>query len=138
MVLLHKKGNTSDIKNYRPISMLPMIYKMFSHIHLQHILWTVEFHQPREQASFRSGFSMIDLLHVVNQLQEKVHENSIPLCFVFVEYEKAFNSIEFKPIFHAPKNHGVDKVYLNIIKHLYHEAMSMIHLHTGSKKIRLQ
>ena len=40
MVLLHKKGNTSDIKNYRPISLLPIIYKVFSHILLKRILNT--------------------------------------------------------------------------------------------------
>ena len=54
-----------------------------------------------------------------------------------MDCEKAFNSIEFEPIFHALKNHGVDKAYLNIINHLYHEATSIIHLHTDSKKLRL-
>ena len=71
MILLHKKGNTSDIKNYRPISLLPIIYKVFSLILLQWILQTLDFHQPREQAGFRAGFSTIDHLHVINQLQEK-------------------------------------------------------------------
>ena len=81
---------------------------------------------------------MIDHLHVVNQFQEKVHEYNIPLCFAFVDYEKAFNSIEFEPVFHALKNHRVDKAYLDIIRHLYHKATSVIHLHTDSKKFRLQ
>ena len=109
MILLHKKGNMWDIKNYRPISLLPIIYKMFSHILLQWILCTLDFHQPREQAGFRAGFSMMDHLHVVNQLQGKGHEYNIPLCFAFVDYERAFDSIKFGPIFHALKNHGVDK-----------------------------
>ena len=138
MILLHKKGNTSDIKNYRPISLLPIIYKVFSHILLQRILQTLDFHQPREQVGFRAGFSTIDHLHVINQLQEKAHEYNIPLCFAFVDYEKAFDSIEFEPIFHALKNHGVDKAYLNIMKHMYNEATSVIHLHTECKKFRLQ
>ena len=55
-----------------------------------------------------------------------------------MDYEKAFDSIKFEPIFHALKNHGVDKAYLYIIKHQYHEAMSMTHLHTDSEKFRLQ
>ena len=53
-------------------------------------------------------------------------------------YEKAFNSIKFEPVFHALKNHGVDKVYLDIIKHQHHEAMSIIHVHTDSKTFRLK
>ena len=55
-----------------------------------------------------------------------------------MDYEKAFNSIKFEPIFHTLKNHGVDKAYLDIIMHLYHEATSVIYLHTESKKFRLQ
>ena len=56
----------------------------------------------------------------------------------FVDYEKAFDSIKFEPIFHALKNHGVDPAFLDIIKYLYHEATSVICLHTDSKKFRLQ
>ena len=81
---------------------------------------------------------MIDHLHVVNQLQEKVCEYNIPPCFAFVDYEKAFDDNGFKPVFHAFKNHGVNKAYLDIIKHLYHEATSMICLNADSKKFRLQ
>ena len=71
MILLHTDGNMSDIKNYRAISLLPIINKVFSHILLQQILQTLDFYQPRGQAGFRAGLSMIDHLHVVNQLQEK-------------------------------------------------------------------
>ena len=98
--------------------MLPIIYKVFSHILIKRILNTLDFHQPREQAGFRPGFSTTDHLHVVNQLQEKAQEYNIPLCFAFVDYDKAFDSIEFKPIFQALENHGVDKAYVDIIKHL--------------------
>ena len=138
MILLHKKGNTSDIKNFRPISLLPIIYKLFSPILLQWILQTLDFHQPTGQAGLRAGFPTIDHPHVINQLQEKAHEYDIPLCFPFVDYEKAFDSIEFEPIFPALKNHGVGKAYLDIIKYLYHEATSVICLHTDSTKFRLQ
>ena len=38
IVLIHKKGNTSDIKNYRPISSLPIMCKVFSNILLQRMI----------------------------------------------------------------------------------------------------
>ena len=118
--------------------MLPIIDKMFSHILLQWILWTLDFLQPQEQAGFRSGLSMTDHLHVINQLQEKLHEYRIQMCFVLLDYEKGFDSIELKPVFHALKNHGINKAYLDIIKHLYCDATSIIHLHTDSMKFGLQ
>lgn len=31
-ILVHKKGSTKEIKNYIPISLLPIIYKMFTKI----------------------------------------------------------------------------------------------------------
>ena len=106
VVLIHKKGDTADIKNYRPISLLPVIYKVFSHILLQRMLQALEQHQPQEQAGFRPGFSTTDHIHVVSQLQEKANEYKIPLCFAFVDYEKAFDSIEFTPLFTALANQG--------------------------------
>ena len=119
VVLIHKKSDTTDIKNYRPISLLPVICKVFSHILLQRMLQALEQHQPQEQAGFRPGFSTTDHIHVVSQLQEKVKEYKIPLCFAFVDYEKAFDSIEFTPLFTALANQGVDPAYITILRDLY-------------------
>jgi len=138
IILLHKKGETTDIKNYRPISLLPIMYKVFSHILLRRIGGTLDFHQPREQAGFRAGFSTIDHLQVLNQLQEKANEYNLPLCFAFVDYEKAFDSIEFEPLFNALKNQGVDGTYLAVLQDLYRNATSMLRLHTDSRKFKLE
>ena len=62
------------------------------------------FHQPRQQAGFRAGYSTIDHLHVVNQLQENGNEYNIPLCFAFVDYEKAFDGTKFEPLFEGLTN----------------------------------
>ena len=91
----------------------------------------LDFHQPREQAGFRASYSMIHHLQVVNQPQEKAKEY-MPLCFAFVDYEKAFDSIEFEPLFEGLKNQGVDEVYLNILRNLYSGAISVLRLHKDS------
>ena len=76
VIILHKKEDTVDIKNYRPISLLPVTYKVyFSQILLRRMLGTLEQHQPREQAGFRAEFSTVDHIQVVNQLQEKANES---------------------------------------------------------------
>ena len=134
LILIHKKGNTSDIKNYIPISLLPIMCKAFSNILLQRMIRALDFHQPREQPGFRAGYSTIDHLQVVNQLQEKANEYNISLCFAFVDYEKVFNSIEFESLFEELKNQGVeDLVYLNILRKLYSVATSVLQLHDSEK-----
>ena len=137
VVLMHMKGNTSDIKNYRPITLLPIMCKVFSNIFLQRMIRTLDFHQPREQAGFRAGYSMIDHLHVINQLPEKANKYNMPLCFAFINYEKAFDSIEFEPLFEGLKNQGIDEAYLNILRNLYSEATSVLRLHKDSEKFNL-
>ena len=128
VVLIHKKGDTADIKSYRPISLLQVIYKVFSHILLQRMLQALEqLPPPREQAGFRPGFSTTDHIHVVSQLQEKANEYKVPLAFV--DYEKAFDSIEFTPLFTARANQGVDPAYITILRDLYNGATSTLKLH---------
>ena len=61
----YKKGDTGDIKNYRPISLLPLLSM------LQRMLEDLDSHQPRGQAGFRSGFFTIDHIHTIGQIQEK-------------------------------------------------------------------
>ena len=79
------------------------------------MLRTLDQHQPREQASSRSGFSTIDDIQVISQLHEKADEYKTPLCLAFVDYEKAFESIEFNPLVEALQNQGIEAVYITIL-----------------------
>ena len=86
------------------MSLLQIMYKVFSKILLQRMIRTLDFPQSRVQAGFRAGYSTKDHLQAVNQLQEKGNEYNMPLCFAFVDYEKAFDSIKFEQLFEGLKN----------------------------------
>ncbi|XP_062525564.1 uncharacterized protein LOC134199212 [Bombyx mori] len=79
IILLYKKGNPLDINNYRPISLLANIYKIFSSIILKRITQEIEKAQPIEQAGFRSGFSTLDHIKALEQVIEKYEEFNKPL-----------------------------------------------------------
>jgi len=138
IILLHKKGSITDLGNYRPISLLSNIYKLFTKVLTNRLTHTLDFNQPREQAGFRSGYSTTDHLHVVNQLIEKANEYQLPLCLAFIDYEKAFDSIEVPAVLQALIDQGIDDTYVNIIKDIYSKGTAIIQLHTESNKINIQ
>ena len=71
MMILHKKGDMKDIKNYRPISLLSHMYKLFTRILQKRMEKVPDENQPREQAGFRKDYLTVDHLQTINQLIEK-------------------------------------------------------------------
>ncbi|XP_045774255.1 uncharacterized protein LOC123873453 [Maniola jurtina] len=63
ITLLYKKGDPKDVQNYRPISLMCSLYKLFSSCLLSKISDQIDLNQPKEQAGFRKGFSTMDHIH---------------------------------------------------------------------------
>uniref|UniRef100_A0A7I4Y8T5 Reverse transcriptase domain-containing protein n=1 Tax=Haemonchus contortus TaxID=6289 RepID=A0A7I4Y8T5_HAECO len=115
MVILHKKGNRDDLRNYRPISLLSVLYKLFTKIILTRISRTLDEAQPVEQAGFRKGFSCLDHIQAVAMVIEVCREFRMPLVLTFVDYEKAFDSVETNAVLSALVDQGVDPPYIRIL-----------------------
>lgn len=128
MILLYKKGDPKNISNYRPISLLPSIYKLFSSIIEKRISVTLEHHQPIEQAGFRKGFCTIDHIHTVELIIEKYREYQRPLYIAFIDYQKAFDTILHSSIWEALKTQDVENKYIDILKYLYRRCKSSVRL----------
>lgn len=94
VMLLHKKGDTTKLTNYRPISLLSHIYKLFTKVITLRLSTKLDSAQPVEQAEFRGGFTTINHIHTVRQVVENCTEYNRPLAGAFVNYEKAFVTVE--------------------------------------------
>lgn len=138
IVLLYKKGNPLDIANYRPISLLVSIYKLFSSIILRRITKEIDKAQPIEQAGFRSGFSTIDHIQTLEQVIEKYNEFNRPLYLAFIDYNKAFDSISHNSLWTALKQFNVDQKYINILIYIYSNNYSQVKLETKGSKIKIE
>ncbi|CAD6189047.1 unnamed protein product [Caenorhabditis auriculariae] len=84
--LLHKKGNCLDIGNYRPVALLSVVYKLFTSI-------------LRRRATQNTL--------VVTEMIQKSQKYKFPLYLMFVDYKKAFDSVEFGSLWTALSECGV-------------------------------
>lgn len=138
IILVFKKGDRRDIGNYRPITLTSHLYKLFMKILLIRMTVSLDENQEPNQAGFRAGYSTTDHLFVMNQLIEKCSEHNKPLFCAFVDYTKAFDSIEHPFLWSALKEHGADLKYIRIIKQIYENSKARIKMETYSRWFNIE
>lgn len=127
-ILLHKKGDRSDLGNYRPISLMSNLYKIFSKIILNRLSITLDENQPAEQAGFRKNFSTVDHIQVVTQIVGKCREYNKTIYVGFIDFTKAFDSLEHIAIWDALCQQGVEEVYVKLLHNIYSKSSAKIRL----------
>ena len=97
IVTLYKnKGDLSDCNNYRGISLLSVVGKVFARVVLNRLQSLASRVYPESQCGFRAGSSTADKIFSLRQLQEKCREQQQPLLLAFVDLTKAFDLVSKK------------------------------------------
>ena len=82
-ISLFKKGHTQNLANYRPISLLNYLYKLFAYILKQRLSSKIDKHLQKVQYGFRSKRSTAHALFVARRLQDLAEESQQNMVFVF-------------------------------------------------------
>ena len=93
VTLYRSKGDRSECNNYRGISLLSAVGKVFARVALTKLQILAERTLPESQCGFGTGRSTIDLIFSVRQLQEKCREQRKPLFIAFIDLIKAFGLV---------------------------------------------
>ncbi|GBP84805.1 Retrovirus-related Pol polyprotein from type-1 retrotransposable element R2 [Eumeta japonica] len=138
IILLYKKGDKYDIGSYRPISLISNVYKIFAKLILKRIERTLDENQPKEQAGFRSDYSVIDHIHVVRQFLEKYNEYQLTYYIAFIDYSKAFDYLQHAKIWEALLEQGIEHKYIRLIRNIYSRSTAIIQLEKKSTPFRVE
>ena len=72
----------------------------------------MKINQENKQDLGTRTLRQITYMYAINQLKEKCREYNIPLCVAFLDYEKAFDSVQTQAILTSLQEQGIEDVYI--------------------------
>ncbi|CAH1998295.1 unnamed protein product [Acanthoscelides obtectus] len=98
IIAIHKSGTKTDVNNYRPISIISSVAKVFEKVlSTRMIRYLTKFKILSEnQYGFTEGKATSDAItKIVNQIHQNI-DNRIPSICIFVDLKKAFDTVNHK------------------------------------------
>ena len=94
IVPLYKgKGGKGSCRNYRGISLLSIVGKIYAGILIERVRRVTEGLIGEEQGAFRSGRGCIDQIFTLKQMSEKMREKKKNLYLSFMDLQQAYDRI---------------------------------------------
>jgi hypothetical protein len=121
-VKLHKKGDVTNCENWRGITLLSVPSKIISWIILNQVKIYIEKTLRKEQAGYQSKRSCIDKINTLRVIIEQSMEYVTNLYLLFVDFEKAFDSLNRNKMWNTMRKYDTAGHIINIIKQTYERA----------------
>ena len=122
IVPLHKKGSISDPSNYRGITLMSSLAKLFLTVLNNRLMkFTIDNDiLSVSQIGFLPGNRTSDAHIIINNLIKKYcHKEGKKIYSCFVDFAKAFDTIPRDMLFKKIFNYGIKGKFFNIIKNIY-------------------
>ena len=94
VVTLYKKGKVENPANYRPISLLDTLYKIFTSLIQNRMANAIDHRLSNLQYGFRKTRSTSQPLFIARRIQDFAEAAGDKLFLVFLDWEKAFDKID--------------------------------------------
>ena len=116
---MSQNGDLSNVNNWRPIAVLPILYKTFSKLIYARISPILESCQSNDQFGFRKDRRIDDVLGILENMVGKTSEWNLPLWIASLDLRKAFDRILHQPLFRTLQLQKVPEGYVQLLVVLY-------------------
>ena len=131
LIVIFKKGDPNCPGNYRPIAILPILYKLFSRILCRRLQVYLLPQQSVDQAAYRKGFSAENHLFTVAQLIERSHEFNFNLWLGLVD------TVEHTQLWKTLLAQGVPRHYVVLLRSLYADQVATVQSGASSRSFKI-
>ncbi|CAI5962635.1 unnamed protein product [Closterium sp. NIES-65] len=119
-VLLHKKGPTDQLGNYRPITLLSTIYKVLAKVLANRLKKELHLVISEDQHGFVSGRSLAEAVSVVADAVEAADNGGEDWFLLMVDFQKAYDTVARPYLFETMRKRGIPDEFVRWTEGLHH------------------
>ena len=122
------KGSQLDPENYRPITILSCLGKLFTAILNNRLTKYLEHHESlhENQAGFRQGYSTTDHIYTLNSLIELFKSQKKKMFCTFIDFSKAFDTVWRIGLWEKLLSSSINGKMFRIIHNMYQGIKSSV------------
>jgi hypothetical protein len=126
--LYKKKGSPNDPDNYRGITLLSCVGKLFTACLNERLATFLECAGilGEEQAGFRAGYSTLDHIFVLHSLIDLYISKERRMYCAFVDYKKAFDLVDRSYLWSKLIGSHINGNFLTVLYNMYKNAKSCV------------
>ena len=106
IALQYKKEDPRDVRNYRPITLLNVDYKIFAHMLVSRLKVVLDDIITDAQLGFVPGREISESTHFLKLLQAKLEESDDEGIIIALDWEKAFDRVSWEYLHQATEALG--------------------------------
>ena len=130
LVPIPKKGDLSECSNYRTISLINHTGKVLLTVLLNRLKHHMHPYLAEEQAGFRKDRSTIHQILSLRLVAEKAKRNGKKIYNCFIDFQKAFDTVEHKVIWAVLRSFGVENKLVTLLEKIYGQSQSAVRVGT--------
>jgi len=116
---IFKKGDMRDCNNWRGVTLLPVVSKVFCRMMIERMKNGVDKRLRKEQAGFRPRRSTTEQIFTLRNILEQTSEWRSSLYIHFVDFEKAFDSVHRESLWKIMRSYGIPEKMVRTIVDIY-------------------
>lgn len=128
IMLLHKKGNTANPKNYRPIALMQVDTKILDRLLNKRLMEVLPTLIHQDQKGFMPRRSIHDNILFVKEIQHYATENEMPWIAQFLDFEKAYDRVSWKYLWTIMSAMGFPDSFISAIQLSYRDNTYLLNI----------
>lgn len=125
-ILYKRKGERSDLKNWRPISLLNVDYKILAKVLANRLKSVIGQIIHPDQTCGIPGRRIADSLALVRDTVQYIHGRHVHAALVSLDQEKAFDRVSHEFMCRALRRFGLGEMFCSYVNVMYTDISSLV------------